>query len=69
MTEEHIIKTCDECESEYYAHTSRMVNLCAECAHVLYGHENCMHEFKEGRCIKCFWNGKSSKFIQQTKNK
>ena len=49
--------TCDECGSDYLLRSSLMSNLCPECSHVLYGYENCVHQFENGRCIKCFWNG------------
>lgn len=48
------IKICDECESEYFQDTSKMANLCPNCAHYLYGYENCKHHFVNGRCIKCY---------------
>ena len=62
------INTCDECNSEYYSDTSQMTNLCPECSHFLYGYKNCKHEFRNGRCIKCLWNGSSSDYIQKLKN-
>ena len=55
--DEKELSLCDECESEYYTQTSKMSSLCPQCAHVLYGYENCLHEFHNTRCIKCFWNG------------
>jgi predicted nucleic acid-binding Zn-ribbon protein len=39
------ITTCDECGSRYFAEASRMTALCPECAHHLYGYENCDHAF------------------------
>lgn len=57
---EREIKICDECESEYYAETSKMMKLCSDCSHYLYGYPNCSHVFENGRCIKCYWNGESS---------
>lgn len=63
------ISACDECDSEYYSDTSQMTNLCPECSHVLYCYENCQHEFANGRCIKCFWNGNSSDYIKGLKEK
>ena len=60
---------CDECGSEYYSDTSQMDSLCPECSHILYGYENCRHEFKNGRCVKCFWNGNTSDYIQKLKDK
>jgi hypothetical protein len=63
------INICDECSSEYYRHSSKMASLCPECSHFIYGYENCDHQFENGRCIKCFWNGNSTKFIEEIKNK
>lgn len=63
------IKICDECRSEFKNHSSPMDNLCPECASVLYGYVNCDHKFKNNRCEKCYWNGKSSKYIIKFKNK
>jgi uncharacterized Zn ribbon protein len=61
-------QTCDECESEYLASSSKMVNLCPECADYLYGYENCPHQMKNGICINCLYNGKSPKFIARLKD-
>lgn len=58
-------RICGECESKYYEGRSEMMGLCPNCAHILYGYENCSHEFENGRCIKCFWNGKTSKFLSK----
>ena len=63
------INTCDECNSEYYSDSSEMTSLCPECSHILYGYENCEHQFETGRCIKCFWNGKESEYIHKLKDK
>ena len=62
------IKICDECESEYYAGTSEMKELCPECSHYLYNYKNCPHYFSNGRCIKCYWNGRSSDYVKRLKN-
>ena len=62
------IKICDECESEYFTETSQMMKLCPDCSHHLYGYPNCSHNFENGRCIKCHWNGKSSEYINGLKN-
>jgi len=40
-----------------------MAGLCAECAHRLYGYPACPHEFSEGRCTKCGWDGSVSAFL------
>jgi predicted RNA-binding Zn-ribbon protein involved in translation (DUF1610 family) len=62
------IKICNECKSEFKAKFSEMENLCPECASILYGYENCVHKFKNNRCEKCYWNGKSSEYIIKLKN-
>jgi len=31
---------------------------------VLYGYENCNHNFENGRYLKCLWNGSVSDFIK-----
>ena len=63
------LSTCNECDSEYYTDTSEMNDLCPECSHILYGYEYCTHQFENGRCIKCFWNGNESGYIHQLKYK
>jgi len=50
MSKENI-EVCDECKSEYYRSSSKMTNLCPNCAHILYDYENCNHKFENGRCI------------------
>ena len=55
---------CSECQSEFYVATSEMENLCSECAHYLYDYKKCDHQFENGRCIKCFWNGNHSNYIK-----
>ncbi len=60
------IKTCDECGSTFYPDSSDMSSLCPECAHKLYGYKNCEHEFKNGRCLKCFWDGSTSDFTSKS---
>ena len=63
------INTCDECNSQYYSDTSEMSSLCPECSHFLYGYKNCEHQFENGRCLKCFWNGNQSEYIYKLKDK
>ncbi|MBX2843416.1 MAG: hypothetical protein KTR26_16715 [Flammeovirgaceae bacterium] len=58
------IRVCVECRSEYFVDSSRMAELCPECACHLYGYENCDHKFENGRCINCYWNGNSSDYIK-----
>ena len=50
-------KACEECESPYFADGSKMMGLCPNCAHKLYGYPNCSHDFKDKSGIKCGWNG------------
>jgi len=64
---DNTIATCNECGSEYIARLSKMAGLCPECAHVLYGYENCNHTFEDGRCIHCYWNGNTSAYISGLK--
>ncbi len=61
-------RRCDECESTYFATRSEMLNLCPECAHQLYGYENCKHTFKDGRCTKCYWDGSTSEYLKTRPN-
>jgi predicted RNA-binding Zn-ribbon protein involved in translation (DUF1610 family) len=71
MFKEKIVKelnSCNECKSEYFASTSKMNALCPECAHYLYGYENCKHQFEKGRCVNCYWDGSVSDFIKSVKN-
>ncbi len=58
-------KCCDECGSDYFAHTSQMLWLCPECAHWLYGYPPCAHEFVQGRCSKCGWDGAVSAYLRK----
>ncbi len=60
-------KICVECESKYIINSSKMTELCPNCAHELYGYPNCKHEFKDRKCIKCGWNGKRSEFLKSSK--
>lgn len=54
ILENKTIKICDECESKYFADSSKMANLCPNCSHYLYGYKNCQHIFIDGRCINCY---------------
>ncbi len=63
-----LITVCDECNSEFYTDSSVMKNLCPECAHYIYGYENCFHEFVNKHCVKCYWNGNSTEYINTLKN-
>ena len=62
------IRNCDECESEFYADSSKMLGLCPECSHHIYGYTNCEHLFENGRCAKCYWDGSSTVYIEELKN-
>lgn len=55
---------CNECGSEFLKGCSKMMALCSECAHILYGYPNCEHVFKNGICIHCRWNGSRSDYIK-----
>lgn len=55
---------CDECGSRFIASASRMAGLCAECAHRLYGYPACEHDFADGRCARCGWDGSVSDFLK-----
>ena len=66
---ERKIEICTECKSEYFAETSEMMQLCPDCSHYLYGYDNCKHEFKNKRCVKCYWNGESSDYLKDLKSK
>lgn len=68
MKNDDQLKECDECGSEYYASTSKMDQLCPECASILYGYDNCDHVFGEDkRCSRCYWDGSASEYIKQLK--
>ena len=55
---------CDECDSSFYKHTSKMENLCPECVSILYGYENCIHDFNNNVCKKCGFNGVHSEYVE-----
>ena len=63
------IGICDECGSEYILEKSKMKSLCPNCAHMIYGYENCKHIFENGKCVLCLWNGSESDFIKSLKQK
>ncbi len=58
-------KTCDECGSPFFEGTSQMQSLCPECAHRLYSYPECRHEFENGRCTLCGWNGRVSPYLSK----
>jgi hypothetical protein len=58
---------CSECEGSFEQSSSKMVKLCPECAHYIYGYKNCVHEFSNNRCLKCKWDGSTSKFFESLK--
>lgn len=62
------ILQCDECKSAFVETTSQMSSLCPECSHQLYGKDNCDHEFKDGKCKICHWDGSRSTFIDNMLN-
>ena len=58
------VAICTECGSKFLKSTSKMKELCPECSSILYGYENCKHIFKNGKCIKCLWDGSRSDYIK-----
>jgi hypothetical protein len=56
------LRACDECDSDYFADSSKMAKLCPECASLLYGHPVCQHVLQNGRCTICWWDGSRSVF-------
>ncbi len=62
--ENDLIVMCDECGSKYLKSKSKMTALCPECAHILYGYAKCNHQFKDGKCIFCFWDGSKSEYLK-----
>lgn len=56
---------CVECESPYFIDSSKMTDLCPNCAYKLYGYPNCTHQFKNEKCAKCGWNGQESNYIKR----
>ena len=57
-------RSCDECGSSYFSSSSQMAQLCAECAHLLYGYPACPHRLVDGRCANCGWDGSRSQFLR-----
>ncbi len=57
------VQGCTECQSLYFEDSSKMADLCPECAHQLYDHPRCNHEFRRDRCIACFWDGAVSDYL------
>jgi predicted RNA-binding Zn-ribbon protein involved in translation (DUF1610 family) len=58
-------KRCDECGSDYFADSSAMAQLCPECAHLLYAYPICEHNFADGRCTRCGWDGSLSRLSKE----
>ena len=67
-TKDKVIVICDECGSKYFQNSSKMAALCPECSHILYGYENCIHNFYNGRCVNCFWDGSVSDYVNSLKH-
>src|SRR5688500_7176318 len=57
---------CDECGSGFLRDASAMAGLCPECAHHLYGHPACAHQFVDGRCSRCGWDGSRSAYVRHS---
>ena len=60
---------CNECGSDYLSDRSPMASLCPECAHWLYGYPPCAHEFVNGRCSQCGWDGAVSAYVLELRRK
>ncbi len=58
------MRRCTVCQSLFFADSSVMTELCPECAHQLYDHARCDHEFRGDRCIVCFWDGTESEYVE-----
>lgn len=61
------ISICNECGSPFIK--SYMKGLCMECANILYSYPACEHIFSDGKCIKCGYDGSTSKYLEFLKNK
>jgi hypothetical protein len=57
---------CAECYSTFIPQRPGM-SLCDECAHLLYGFPPCAHDFQDGRCAKCGWDGSVSPYLAKEK--
>ena len=60
----HTIRKCFECGSDFYYEVSPMEGLCTNCSSELYNYDNCEHQFEEGRCVKCYWDGSVSEYVK-----
>ncbi|OON70355.1 hypothetical protein B0919_06430 [Hymenobacter sp. CRA2] len=58
---------CGECGSLYFADASKIMALCPECAHWLYGYSNCNHTMEQDRCLRCYWDGSVTSYVQSLK--
>ena len=58
-------KECNECGSAYFVDASKTSALCPECAHHLYGYPNCSHNWVNGHCSLCGWDGSRSEYIRK----
>ena len=58
---------CDECGSQYFIESSQMKSLCPECTFYFYGYKICDHKMENGICIKCYWDGSASEYINSIK--
>jgi hypothetical protein len=66
---EKSIISCIECQSSFFVDSSYMAGMCPECSHHLYGYDNCSHNIKDGRCVRCHWDETVSDYISNLKNK
>jgi hypothetical protein len=60
-------KTCEECQSRYFAASSKVPDRCPECAHVLFYYPSCEHVFETpGQpCTRCGWDGSRSPYVRR----
>ncbi len=65
MPSEEDIRNCNECGSPFLKERSSMLTVCPECSYQIYGYPNCDHEFENGICKHCLWNGNRSKYLKK----
>lgn len=44
-----------------------MSGLCRECDYWLYDKPKCKHQFEEGKCLQCGWDGSTSEYVSHIK--
>ena len=61
---ESATRICEECKSNFFPPSSIMSGLCPECAHYLYGYDNCDHSIIGSSCEICGWDGSVSEYVR-----